>query len=118
MKNKIKTTILIVLILLISTVVYLYISRENKRLDTLEETVVELKNRKPDTEVIEVIKYEIPIVGAKGEKGDQGEIPEGHWEEYCLYDRDIAGYPTEGVMIRQAQGDCDDDWRVVKLWEK
>jgi len=92
-----------------------------QRIVVMEKQVEFLNNIEPTTitEVVEVetITKEKPIY-IQGGTVEKTELPEGHWERYCLYDKDVAGYPSEGVVIRQAQGDCDNDWKVIKLWEK
>ena len=45
-------------------------------------------------------------------------MPEGHWEEYCLYPENERGYRSKGALIRLSGGDCKASWRVIKVWEK
>jgi len=56
--------------------------------------------------------------GERGEMGKAGELPKGHWEKYCLIDKEIIGYSVEGVMMRKSDGNCENGWKVVKIWEK
>jgi len=45
-------------------------------------------------------------------------MPEGHWEEYCLYPENERGYRSKGALIRLSGGDCKASWRVIKVWER
>ena len=70
---------------------------------------------------------ESTVIIREGEQGEQGErgfigvkgdMPEGHWEEYCIYPENERGYRTQGAMIRESSGDCKSSWRIVEIWEK
>ena len=70
-----------------------------------------------ETQVIDVELIPGPQ-GPQGPQGEPGEIPEGHWERYCIIDKEVLGYDVEGVVMRKANGYCEDGWKTVKIWEK
>ena len=103
------------------------ISTSIRRMDILEAAVLGAS-----TNTIPVLdsKGDEGDMGDRGEKGDKGdkgergyagkdgEMPEGHWEEFCLYPKNELGYRSEGAMIRKSSGNCKNSWRIIKLWEE
>ena len=121
-KDRVAVTVVVLLTLSLVYFSYSYFNDLTgllQRVRVLEKQVEYLNEQEPEhtTEVVEVVKTEQPIY-IKGETVEKTELPDGHWEEYCLYDKDVAGYPTTGVAIRDTQGDCEGDWRRIYLWEK
>ena len=57
------------------------------------------------------------IKGEAGAKGDQGEMPQGHWQAYCLYPQDEFGFATND-MLKRDDGDCPSGWKRIDLWER